>query len=77
MIRRIFCFVLLGLSGLLGYIYLQQHGRWRDCFDENGRCFDDSTGVVYLAQSGPVWLALTVLAFATAIYLLWKRPSRR
>ena len=51
-IRHLISFLLLGVSVLCGYLYFVQYYKWRDCFDEIGRCFDSQHGVVYLEQSG-------------------------
>ena len=60
--------VFLGLSCTFGYFYYAQYFMWRDCFNALGRCFDAETGVVYLEQSGAIWLSLTVLAFGLFLY---------
>lgn len=70
MIRNLASLLLFGLSVLFGYLYYGQYHRWRDCFDEAGRCFDPQYGVVYLEQSGMTWAALTVLTFAASISLM-------
>lgn len=72
MIRKTLLVFWLGLSGLFGYIYNDQYFKWRSCFDEAGRCFDASSGVVYHEQSGIVWLPLTVLTLAAAIFQVWR-----
>ncbi|MPQ93994.1 hypothetical protein [Thioclava sp. JE_KL1] len=58
----------LGLTLAFGYAYYAQYFRWRSRFNEMGRCLDPAEGVVYHAQSGAVWLALTCVTFAVFLY---------
>lgn len=77
MIRNLMASLLFGLFVLFGYVYYTQYFRWRDCFNEAGRCFDPQTGVVYLEQSGITWITLTLLALGGFILCLWSlRPSK-
>ncbi len=71
-IRKILLVFWLGLFGLFGFLYNAQYFRWRSCFNEVGRCFDAGSGVVYHAQSGAVWLSLTVLALVAAVFQIWR-----
>lgn len=72
MIRAITTFVLLGLSGVFGWLYHAQYFRWRDCFNALGRCFDAETGVVYLEQSGVIWASLAGVTLVAALYQAWR-----
>lgn len=72
MIRKIFFLLSLGLLSAFGYVYYAQYFKWRDCFNEQGRCFDADAGVVYLEQSGTVWLTLFLLALGAALYQAWR-----
>ena len=49
---------LLG-AALAGWLFYDQYWRWRDCFNDQGRCFDPAESVVYLEQSGEVWGLIT------------------
>ncbi len=71
MIRSLVASLLFGLFVLFGYVYYTQSFRWRNCFDETGRCFDPQTGVVYLEQSGITWITLTLLALVGFVLCLW------
>ncbi|SIS94647.1 hypothetical protein SAMN05421772_109178 [Paracoccus saliphilus] len=71
MIRKIFSLVSLGLAFAFGYLYYVEYFKWRSCFNELGRCFDDDAGVVYFEQSGVVWLLLAVLALGVGLYSAW------
>lgn len=68
MIRKISFLISLGAAFIFGYLYYVQYFKWRDCFNEEGRCFDDQSGVVYSEQSGAIWLSLTVLALGVSLY---------
>lgn len=72
MIRAIFFLAFLGLSVTFGYLCYAQYFKWRDCFNEQGRCFDAEAGVVYLEQSGAIWLTLFLLALGAALYQAWR-----
>lgn len=77
MIRTIFCLMSFGLSFIFGYFYYVQYFKWRDCFNELGRCYDADAAVVYLEQSGIAWLSLTVLALGASLYQLWQLRKLR
>ncbi|TMV92328.1 hypothetical protein FGG78_07990 [Thioclava sp. BHET1] len=78
MVRQISSLLLLGLAVICGYLYYVEHYKWRNCFNELGRCFDKETGVVYSEQSGTVWLMLTVLALGGGLFnALRLRKSKR
>lgn len=57
------------------YAYYSQYYKWRDCFNELGRCFDSDTGIVFVEQAGMIWLTLGVLALGVSIWML--RPTGR
>jgi hypothetical protein len=61
---------LVVLSAVFYYAYYTLHYKWRDCFKALGRCFDSESGVVYMAQSGFVWLGLAVFTSGLALYQL-------
>jgi hypothetical protein len=64
---------MLGLATAL--LYYESYWRWRDCFNEEGRCFDPVSANVYLEQAGLVWGGFTVVLVVTASILLF-RPRR-
>lgn len=70
----VLCF---GLFVVFGALFHLQYFRWRDCFDEQGRCFDAQAGVVYQEQSGVVWSALAVVALGVSGVLIWRVVGRR
>ncbi|MFT5787120.1 MAG: hypothetical protein ACI9KK_002482 [Ascidiaceihabitans sp.] len=65
-----------GMSVILYLAYYNQYFRWRSCFNELGRCFDDNTGAVYQEQSGLAWLSMAVLMSLFALYQLWRLTTR-
>jgi hypothetical protein len=67
---------LVGLSGLCWLAFYDRYWRWRDCFNELGRCYDEVSQDVYLEQAGVVWSSLAVGCIVLAIVLLG-RASRR
>ena len=74
--RVIYALFCLGLACTSGYFYYVQYFKWRSCFNEMGRCFDEDTGVVYSQQSGAVWLLVAVLALAIGLYNAWHLTKR-
>jgi hypothetical protein len=77
MLRRLLGVLLLGLSGLCAQAYHDRYWRWRDCFNELGRCWDSETQHVYLEQAGIVWGGLTVILLAAGLSLLVRTRNRR
>lgn len=80
--RRLVGALAAGLGGLGFAIsclaFESLYWRWRPCFNEEGRCFDPMEGVVYHAQSGPVWATLAagsaLLAALGVTLIRRKRP---
>ena len=67
------------MAALFGLAFHLQYWRWRDCFNELGRCYDPVDSVVYLEQSGMIWggLAFMSASFALALWLLGRRRRPR
>jgi hypothetical protein len=59
-----------GLAGLFGLAFYDRYWRWRDCFNELGRCYDPELQQVYGKQAGVIWGGLTLVCLAIAIVLL-------
>lgn len=72
MVRKIAVAVLLGLSALFFFLFYDHYFKWRGCFDAQGRCFDHQSGVVYMEQSGFVWLSLALLTLGVLIHQVWR-----
>lgn len=75
-IRKMIVVVSLGLSAVFGFAYYVQYFKWRECFNDLGRCYDGESGVVYLEQSGIVWLSLAVLMAGFGFYQLWRLRAK-
>ena len=62
-----------GLSLLLCLaLFYEFYWRWRDCFDDRGRCFDEVEVVVHHAEAGEVFglfAALSALGLTASLYL--------
>jgi hypothetical protein len=66
--------VLAGLGLAAGLLFYDRYWRWRDCFNELGRCFDPVTQDVYLEQAGEVYGGLAALFLILGLALLaWRR----
>lgn len=80
-IGRIICVVVaglsFGLSALLGLAFHDRYWRWRDCFNELGRCYDPENQTV-MTDAAFVWGLLAALAFMVALLfsvLARRRPA--
>jgi hypothetical protein len=62
--------LLVGLGSLLALAFYDRYWKWRDCFNELGRCFDPITQDVYLQQSGGVYGGLAALFLILGLALL-------
>jgi hypothetical protein len=66
-----------GASALFGLAFHDRYWRWRDCFNELGRCYDPLSPDVYLEQAGIVWGGLATICFVCgAIVLSRMRVAR-
>ena len=55
------------LSALVaGWLYYLIYWRWRDCFNEEGRCFIAQSAVVLHESTGPIYLSLAILSILSA-----------
>jgi hypothetical protein len=76
MIRATVAAGLPSLAALFTYAGYDRYGRWRDCFNELGRCRDSESQQVHLEQAGIIWSGLAAICFAgTLLILLWRRPK--
>lgn len=76
MIRTLLIIVFGGLSALSLAAWYEFYFRWRDCFNEEGRCFDPETAVVYHEQSGMVWMLAAIVFAVVAAALFWLRRPK-
>jgi hypothetical protein len=65
--------LLTGMGVLFTLAYYDRYWRWRDCFNELGRCYDPVSQDVYLEQAGLVWGGLAAISLLGGIALLWRR----
>ncbi|MEZ5923315.1 MAG: hypothetical protein R3D57_02935 [Hyphomicrobiaceae bacterium] len=66
----------LVLAAVFTLAFHNRYWRWRDCFNELGRCYDPANQEIYLEQAGLVWGGLAALAIAGALIALagwWRR----
>ncbi len=67
---------LTGAGALSLAAFYDRYWRWRDCFNELGRCYDPISQDVYLEQAGIIWGGFAaIFVLLGAIVLAWpKRP---
>ena len=70
-VKAIFLFVTAFCAVTSYALFFTSYFKRRDCFNSEGRCFDAEFGVVYLEQSGLVWLFLAVLFTGLAVVQIW------
>jgi hypothetical protein len=68
--------LLTGISVLFALAYYDRYRRWRDCFNELGRCYDPVSQDVYLEQAGLVWGSFAAISLLAGIALLWRSRRR-
>jgi hypothetical protein len=67
----------LSMAAVFALAFYLRYWRWRDCFNELGRCYDPIEGVVYLEQSGAIWGGLAFISASIALALWLSRRKRR
>jgi hypothetical protein len=68
--------LLTGTAVLFALAYYNRYWRWRDCFNELGRCYDPVSQDVYLEQAGLVWGSFAAISLLAGIALLLRRRRR-
>ncbi|MEW6150439.1 hypothetical protein [Bradyrhizobium japonicum] len=68
---------LIGLGMLSALAFESRYWRWRDCFNELGRCYDPVSQDVYLEQAGLVWGGLAVVSLLLGLGLLMSLRRRQ
>jgi hypothetical protein len=59
----------LGFAALFGWAFYERYWRWRDCFNELGRCYDPASQTV-MTDAGFVWGLMAAVALGLAL-VLW------
>jgi hypothetical protein len=67
---------LTGVGLLFAAAFHDRYWRWRDCFNELGRCYDPVSQNVYLEQAGAVWGSLAAIFLLLGLALLCRRSNR-
>jgi hypothetical protein len=75
MIRKAISLIFFLLAALCGLAYYHSYFKWRDCYNDLGRCYDSESGIVYLEQAGVVWTLFGILFLIPALVLWFKRPK--
>lgn len=70
MIRKAVSLLFFACAAFFAFVYYDRYHRWRDCFNELGRCYDPETASVYVEQSGMVWGMMVALMLGPAM-ILW------
>lgn len=66
----------LSLTGLSIFLFYENYWRWRDCFNELGRCYETDVGVM-TDTAGPIWGSFTVIFGLLCLRALWKLLRQR
>jgi len=69
-LRGILAAALIGIGVLFALAFEARYWRWRDCFNELGRCYDPVSQDVYLEQAGMVWGGLAAISLLAGIVLV-------
>jgi len=56
-----------------GYLFYDQYWRWRNCYNEEGNCFDPVAAVMYHEQSAFGWGILTFIFFCLTLFMGYKK----
>jgi hypothetical protein len=65
--------LLTTFGALFVLAFYDRYWRWRDCFNDLGRCYDPVGQDVYLEQAGIVWGSLAAICLLTGLALLVRR----
>ncbi len=73
MIRLMVGLVFASFAGFFGFLFYERYWRWRDCFNELGRCFDPESQDVILEQAGIAYGSIALVCFVIALALFVRR----
>lgn len=76
-VRVVLGALLAGFGGLLALLFYDRYWRWRDCFNELGRCYDPVSQDVYLEQAGAIYATLAALFLILGLGMMFRALRRR
>lgn len=62
----------LAPAAFFAYVFHERYWRWRNCFNELGRCWDSASEQVFVEQAGLIWGGATILFLIPALLILWR-----
>jgi hypothetical protein len=68
---------LIAAGSLLLMVFYDRYWRWRDCFNDLGRCYDPVSQQVYLEQAGLVWGSLAAGCLIAGLFIASRAMRRR
>lgn len=69
--KILFLLIYLALTGVFVFAFHDRFWRWRDCFNELGRCYDPEQAIVY-TTSGFVWGVFAAVFACLSLLSLWR-----
>jgi hypothetical protein len=75
--RAVLGCLLMIMGALFALAFHDRYWRWRDCFNELGRCYDPLSQNVYLEQAGITWGGLAAISLLIGIALLFRHNGTR
>ena len=65
---------LVSAAGVIpfGLAWYERYWRWRDCFNELGRCYDSASQEIVLEQAGLVWGSFAVISMLLTVLFGWR-----
>lgn len=68
----------LAVGAFFAWVFHERYWRWRDCFNELGRCWDEGSEQVFVEQAGVIWGAFAVIpAVAGLVLAAWAWRMRQ
>ena len=75
-VRLVFALLFAAGAMLFALAYYDRYWRWRDCFNELGRCYDPDSQQVFLEQAGLVWGTFAAVSLLLAALFAWRALRR-
>ncbi|MDX2014235.1 MAG: hypothetical protein SFW67_28810 [Myxococcaceae bacterium] len=67
MMRALVGVVCLAATVACAQLFIDRYWTFRDCFGDEGRCYDPDTEQVLLPIAGPLWGTCTLISFAGVV----------